>query len=267
MKLALLLTGQLRTNELVRHMHYHRLLAPYDVDVFLSIDPDNSRQNEFENPVQPTADDAVQEAIAFYRPKRYTVCTLSLDEMVAVSEHPEEKRHLLSTFPYAALVLRQYYVVQQAYKLLAETPTNYDLVIRLRFDQLLFNDAHDIHTLLAGKSQIVCTPTTLEMTKALAPTLPPLRLQTTPRTQLQVFGYGPYLHYFYVNDQFWCHAPALSSVMAGFYDALPRLTAARLAADNRNTGAFIESLLHNYLEEQGVEPVRTTVGGVFVRGL
>lgn len=54
MKIAILLTGNLRTVEMVKHLHMNSLIKPYNADVFLGIDTSNKLQVEYQNSTEDT---------------------------------------------------------------------------------------------------------------------------------------------------------------------------------------------------------------------
>ncbi len=65
MKIALLMTGQLRTVDMVKYLHLHTIIEKYDTDVFLSIDCNNALQHENKNSTLQTKKDKVMEIIDF----------------------------------------------------------------------------------------------------------------------------------------------------------------------------------------------------------
>ena len=73
MKIALLLTGQLRTVDLVKYLHMHSLINKYDTDVFLSIDLNNTMQNENQNFKLETPIEKSKAVIDFFKPVDYFV--------------------------------------------------------------------------------------------------------------------------------------------------------------------------------------------------
>jgi len=68
MKVAILLTGQLRTFEMVKFLHMKSLIRQYDSDVFLGIDMDNKLQVEYKNSNEYTKKSNVEKAIHFFKP-------------------------------------------------------------------------------------------------------------------------------------------------------------------------------------------------------
>ena len=74
MKVALLLTGQLRTNELCKHITKKTLIEKYDVDTFLSIDKDNKLQEAYLNHTEKTSDDVISKVIEYYNTIDSYIC-------------------------------------------------------------------------------------------------------------------------------------------------------------------------------------------------
>ena len=68
MKVAVLLTGQLRTFEMVKYLHMNALISKYNADVFLGIDICNKYQCEYKNSNVETDSQIVNKAIDFFKP-------------------------------------------------------------------------------------------------------------------------------------------------------------------------------------------------------
>ena len=68
MKIAILLTGQLRTWKLCKELLKKQLLDHYDCDIFMSIDKSNKLQNSNKNNMLDTPIEEITEAIEFYKP-------------------------------------------------------------------------------------------------------------------------------------------------------------------------------------------------------
>ena len=115
MKVALLLTGQIRTNELCRHIFKKTLIEKYDVDTFLSIDTDNKLQEASLNSTEKTSYDVISNAIEYYNPVDSYVCE-TYDDLF------KEKQQLLdNNLPYDKrykMLLERYYIVYKAYEML-----------------------------------------------------------------------------------------------------------------------------------------------------
>jgi hypothetical protein len=73
MKVALLLTGQLQTVDMVKYAHMNTIITKYDTDVVLSINIDNRFQTEYKNSREVTATERVTELINFFNPVYYSI--------------------------------------------------------------------------------------------------------------------------------------------------------------------------------------------------
>ena len=71
MKIALLITGQLRTYKLCGNVLINTLINKYDTDVFLAIDMDNSRLNIGKNIGVMASNDEVNDVINMFKPIDY----------------------------------------------------------------------------------------------------------------------------------------------------------------------------------------------------
>ena len=128
MKVAVLLTGQLRTFEMVKYLHMNALIKQYNADVFLGIDINNKLQVEYRNSTVDTEEQLVINAINFFKP----IDTFVLNDF-SLEGVPNND----------IMRFRQYYLVKNTYKNLKTHIDNnnikYDLIIRLRFDQYIFS--------------------------------------------------------------------------------------------------------------------------------
>ena len=126
MKVAVLLTGQLRTFEMVKYLHMNALIKQYNADVFLGIDISNKLQVEYTNSIVDTEEQYVINAINFFKP----IDTFVLKNFSLEGVPNNDIRRF-----------RQYYLVKNTYKILKTHIDNndikYDLIIRLRFDQYI----------------------------------------------------------------------------------------------------------------------------------
>ena len=67
MKVALLITGQLRTWKMTRYL-VDNIKKKYDTDIFLSIDKNNNLQHEHKNNHTLSNQHELDEAIQYYQP-------------------------------------------------------------------------------------------------------------------------------------------------------------------------------------------------------
>lgn len=71
--IALIISGQPRTNKLTRWFHKNLLMNNYECDVFLSIDTDNSIQLLYKNSKEELEQTEIQEILDFYKPVDYYI--------------------------------------------------------------------------------------------------------------------------------------------------------------------------------------------------
>ena len=67
MKVSVLLTGQLRTFEMIKYLHMNCLILPYNSDVFLGINSNNTYQNTTKNTASTTLE-LLNKTIDFFKP-------------------------------------------------------------------------------------------------------------------------------------------------------------------------------------------------------
>ena len=122
MKIALLLTGQLRTVDMVKFLHMNSIIKQYDTDVFLGIDLNNSKQCEYKNNTSDTTLEKANQVISFFNPKSYFICHDYSSEFKKIldSNHDtlDNINHIVE--PHYMLLFEQYYVVKETYNLLIE---------------------------------------------------------------------------------------------------------------------------------------------------
>lgn len=255
MKVAVLLTGQLRTFEMLKYLHMNSLISKYNTDVFLGIDIDNKYQCVYENNTDKTKLEDVRRAIDFFKP----IDTFILDNLIFSENRIEQ------------LLLRQYYVVKNTYKMLITHSNNnnikYDLIIRLRFDQLIFSREVPIAPeLLNGTSDVI------EYNQHNTDILNKYTLdkkfifEEINDNTLYVFGFGNHKHYKYANDQFFYHNNSLTQKMFEFYDNI--LIIMKYCRENNiaNEGALIECIFYLYITQyNNISLKHSNIKGIFVR--
>jgi hypothetical protein len=273
MKVALLLTGQLRTNKLCRYLHKNALIDKYDMDVFLSIDKTNNVQNDYLNSTKTSDDDEIQEAVSFYSPVK-TFVNESFDEQFSQMEKRMAESQINEVAAPAFLrgVFQQYFVVMKAYELLTsymeENGVKYDMVIRLRFDQFIWNENEDFSLLKSAlineQSIILYNDENIEKMKNLTQNLK-LVLDQPVGNNVYVFGYGDFFHYKYVNDQFFIHDYSLITTFYNFYNEIfdILLDCARTVYPGK--GAHYEHVFYKFLINHNITFNRSCVSGIFVR--
>jgi len=156
----------------------------------------------------------------------------------------------------------QYYYCKKAYELLekfiSETQTEYECIIRLRFDQFIWSD--EMHANLEkNKEGILYTETNISLAKNYEKIL---RIDQPKKNEIFVFGCGIYHNYVYINDQFWVHGMDLITHMKNFYDSLPIIINS-CRKSYPSFGASIEHFFALYLK--GIKVKRSCISGIFVR--
>lgn len=179
MKIAIILTGQLRTWRLCRELLKKQLLDHYECDIFMGIDPKNNLQCENKNNKADNLNGDITEAIEFYKPKgviydditdyllissfpTHLKCLSDIDntEPIQFNYDDNTKKYNFNklTNPlkeykniqvsvenniHLQLIFRQYYYFTKAFDLMQQyshdNNIKYDIVLRVRFDQYLYN--------------------------------------------------------------------------------------------------------------------------------
>jgi hypothetical protein len=310
-KVALLLTGQLRTWNMCKII-VDKLKRDYDIDIFLSIDANNLLQNEYANNTQSTQRAEIDAVIKYFLPKDifisyeysendyiskllpnkkvYTptsnlpnyveniICGDNTNNLINIKQL-FYNNNCQATQKYDNLklykkIFEQYYIVYKAYELLEKyietTSTNYDLIIRLRFDQFIWNTNNnhfekynfqsidnDKNKILFNQYNITQTINNFDIIK--------LTLDNGKDNTIQVFGGGCYKYYAYVNDQFWCHKMDLLLKMKDFYNKLPDIINECKTTFYPEYGCWIEHFFCKYLVQNNIIIEKSILDGVFIR--
>tara|TARA_B100000886_G_scaffold163287_1_gene111324 strand:+ start:456 stop:1367 length:912 start_codon:yes stop_codon:yes gene_type:complete len=160
-------------------------------------------------------------------------------------------------------LFEQYFYIYKGYELLETYIKNnkvkYDSIIKLRFDQLIWNDNFyfDCNNVLPtdeNKEQLVSI---LKNTQ--------LKLDIPESNEICILGGGVFENYGYVNDQFWCHNTDLIHIMRDFY-----LNLSFIIQDSLNTfwpchGAWIEHFLAKYLFKNNLIIKKSILNGLLIR--
>jgi hypothetical protein len=257
MRVAILLTGQLRTFEMLKHLHMNALIKQYNADVFLGIDVNNKYQHNYQNSTNTTSLQEVNNAIDFFKP----IDTFILNDYAIF-----KKNH------YSHLVFRQYYVVKKVYKMLKKYSDNnnitYDLIIRLRFDQYIYSKEvpiapgiynTDLNTILYNQENIDKLKNFSIDKKFI--------FEEVNNNTIYVFGFGDFKHYKYANDQFFYHDHSLLETIMNFYDNMFDLDI--YCNDNKigNEGARPECIFYLYITLNNIAIKKTNIEGIFIRQL
>jgi hypothetical protein len=252
MNVAVLLTGQLRTFEMTKHIHMNCLINPYNADVFLSIDPDNSLQNEFRNSTSRTNNDIINDAITFFKPIDTFILDVDVDPTNCHYKH----------------MLKQYFVVQSAYKMLIKHCTNnskkYDVIIRLRFDQFLYNkQIPKCNGLMHGIKGVLFNDYNIDIVKTYTKDKT-FALNALDDNTIYGYGYGREVHYNFANDQFFFHNQSLLTKMHNFYDHI--IPIIEWAKTQVGEAIKIECIFYLYIRHfNDIELKRSHILGFFIR--
>ena len=249
MKIALLITCQLRTYTLCKSNIKSLIIDNYDADVYLSIDRSNALQVDNANPVDPTQDAAIADALAFFKPVDHVICESY--------EAPSVPAHFKN-------ILEQYYVVQQAYGLLTKhtekTGKVYDVVIRTRFDTILCPKNIELpRDILVRHNFIKYNSISIQKIDELSRTCE-ISVPIPGKHELYVPNYES--SGAWVDDHFWIHAADMSAVMASYYDSLPVLVTGDI---DLNNSPWYEVLFKRFLSQHGIHPQKIDFRVVFCR--
>lgn len=250
MKVALLLTGQLRTVEMLKHFHLNTLILPYDADVFLGIDLNNMKQCKYKNSTDQTTLEEANKTIDFFKP----INSFILDDI-----NP------------CQLLLRQYYVVKKTYEMLKiysdKNNIKYDLIIRLRFDQLIFSKEIPIQNKMWDEElkTILYNQENINILKNYSINKKFIFEEINDNT-IYVFGFGDFKHYKYANDQFFYHNHTLLEKMMNFYDNIDYIMKYCNTQKIGNEGASIECTFYLYITQfNNIIIKKSNICGVFIR--
>ena len=267
MKVAVLLTGQLRTFEMVKYLHMNALISKYNADVFLGIDICNKYQCEYKNSNVQTDSQIVNNATDFFKP----IDTFILDDFTDEFNKLKPPKKLdISQFQ---LLFRQYYVVKNTYELLINHINNkdikYDLIIRLRFDQFIFSDEVPISPQLYDNvlNTILYNTINTELLDNYTKDKQFVFDEVDDNT-IYVLGFGDFKHYKYANDQFFYHSQSILTQMFEFYDNI--LPIMKYCNKNKigNDGALIECIFYLYITKfNNINLKRSNISGFFIREL
>jgi len=166
--------------------------------------------------------------------------------------------------------LRQYFAVNQCYNMLIEhiiiTGTKYDLIIRLRFDQLIWSENDDWLSNFEKNSENVplYNEENINIIKN-SSIKRSLQLDDSEENTICVFGGGIIKTYGYVNDQFWIHGIDLIHKMSQFYKMLFGIINETHKEHMPYSGGNIEHIFLRFLFENNIKIKKTNVKGTFIR--
>ena len=237
MKVAILLTGQMRTFEMLKYLHMNSLILKYDADVFLGIDPNNKYQLFGRNSREQTGLDQIKEAVDFFKPKD----TFVLD-----------KYDYLENSFWDHLILRQYYVVKKTYEMLKKYSDNnnikYDMVIRLRFDLLISSEEVPIppKLLYNETKDIIYNKENIEILKEYSLDKKFIFEEISDDT-MYVINFGDFDNHQYANDYFFYHTHSLIQKMIDFYDNMIPIRDYCIEKKFGTKGATMECIFYLYI--------------------
>lgn len=157
----------------------------------------------------------------------------------------------------------QYFYVYKAYELLEthikHNNIEYDAIIRLRFDQIIWNDKFyfsntNILPSYENKEILINKMKNIK-----------LKLDVPEFNNICVFGGGVFENYGYVNDQFWCHHKDKISIMKNFYIKLPYIIQNSLKTFWPCHGCWIEHFFAKYLFDNNLKIKRSILNGIYIR--
>ena len=263
-KIAILLTGQLRTCEMVKYLHMNSLISKYNSDVFLSIDLDNTLQCENKNSKNKTSLQKVKNIVDYFNPIDYFVLENFDNEF-----HKLQSNTKIDLTPHKIL-FQQYHVVNNAYQMLIrymeKTNTTYDMIIRLRFDQFIWTDeTHIFENLIMIDNKIIYNDENTYLIDKHSKNNKIIFDEIDNNNNIYLFGFGDFLHYKYANDQFWYHNSRIIDVISNFYNNM--LEILQYCNDNNigSDGALIEFMYYTYLTNNNINMKQSRVKGIFIR--
>ena len=255
MKVAVLLTGQLRTFEMVKYLHMNALIKQYNADVFLGIDISNKLQVEYQNSIVDTDKQLVINAIEFFNP--IDIFVLKNFSLKGVPNNDIRR-------------FRQYYLVKKTYKMLKTHIDNnnikYDLIIRLRFDQYIFSTEVPILPGLWNEKLevILYNEDNINILKNY-PLDKKFIFEEINDNTIYVFSFGDFSTYKYANDQFFYHNHSLIEKMFNFYDNMLDIVKYCIKQTGGGTQCLTEYIFYTYITNNNINLKESNINGIFIR--
>ena len=256
MKVAVLLTGQLRTFEMIKYLHMNALIKQYNADVFLGIDISNKLQVEYQNSIVDTEEQYVVNAINFFKP----IDTFVLKNFSLKGVPNNDIRRF-----------RQYYIVKKTYKMLKTHIDNnnikYDLIIRLRFDQYIYStEVPILPGLWNEKLQVILyNEENIKILKNY-PLYKKFIFEEINNNTIYVFGFGDFNTYKYANDQFFYHNHSLIGKMFNFYDNMLDIVKYCIKQiGNVENKCLTEYIFYTYITNNNINLKKSNIHGIFIR--
>lgn len=272
MKIALLLTGNLRSFRLCNFSVNNTIVHRYDTDIFLSIDKNNMLQDANNNITEPTVDSEIQMAIDLYKPCKYYICN-TYSEIFKIHSSKLDINKASSFMPVEKYqgIFEQYYIVQEAYKLLIEyiydTGTQYDKIIRMRFDQVIWSQNHTLPNSIIYGNYILYNDYSINIIKEWTKNIS-IYIETPQNNELYVAGWGNINGAQYTNDHFWIHSKELIEVMSQYYSELPNIINSVISDGTKlKGGPYFEIFFNRFLSNNNIIQRKTNIIGLFSRTL
>lgn len=299
MKVAILLSGQLRTWRLCRELLKKQILDHYDCDIFIAIDQTNNLQHDYKNSITNTPLNEIKEVIEFYKPKSY-ISNIEIDyhyldyfptkikiynkgnikynfsNNIYSCDKIVDDTQQFNIYNYNILkdkrkiaVYNQYYYLSKCIDIMHEYSNKnniiYDCVIRLRFDQFLISEAtHSILNILQlNNNTVIYSQNNIDI---IINTDINLKLDITIplNNSIYIFGAGNYEGVFYVNDQFF---------IISYENILKLKDIEKQIFDMYRDSAYIywpgnchiEHIFARLLIKYNLEITKNNFGGIFIR--
>jgi hypothetical protein len=263
-KIAVLLTGQLRTYKMLKYLHMNSLISKYNSDVFMGIDVCNELQCEYKNSTDKTQNNDIDDAKTFFKP----IDCFILDKYDDKFNDIQKKTN--HNIKWAQLLFRQYYIVKNTYKLLIDyinkTNTKYDIIIRLRFDQLIWTNDINLDIIFDNNLKtIIYNDTNIKLLNNLTKNKT-IKFDEVEDNTIYVFGFGDFKHYKYANDQFFYHNHSILYNMYNFYDNIFDIMMYCIENNIANKGASIECFFYLYITKYNNIKIKVSnINGIFIR--
>lgn len=304
MKIAIILCGQIRTFNLTKWI-LQNIKNKYNCDIFMGIDPNNLHQHEDLNNKNTTEKEIIDQTIEFVKPKHLYIFdeiqfnasfnklnfymqrnipekTTRTQDLITGHDtvwqihkpfddtNSEYKSFNLIKNQYIK-IFRQYFLVNECYKMLVnhinEYNNSYDIIIKLRFDQLIWSDTEiwkSYNCKINKNGDLYYIQDNIDLIKSIAKNID-IEFINQKNNMLSVFGCGTIKTYAYVNDQFWTHGMDLIEKMSKFYENLIDIINQSNKEHSIYSGANIEHYFLRYLFNNNINIQKTNISGRFIR--
>jgi hypothetical protein len=243
----------------------NNIISKYDTDVFISINPDNKLQNHYENSINESLQTQIDDILLFFNPVDYFIMNKY--------ENSKFNSNLTLIGKNNKIIFEQYFIVNKAYLMLInhinKSNITYDLIIRLRFDQLIWTaETHSsIHDLFCReKNTILFNKKNIELINSYTKN-DKIYFENIENNCIYVLGYGKFknTNYNYVNDQFFYHNHSLINIMSTFYENMENLIVYMNNEKIGNKGALIECMFDLFLRNNNINLKKSIIDGIFIR--